>query len=495
MFEVAAGATDVTIYVYFVDDDGGTAPGEPTTGLAFGDIETGGSASTMRQGAVRVDFSLVTQTVAGAHTDGGFIEVDATNMPGVYRLDLPDVFGTGADFMIAMCVAASGNNSIMRPVTVQIRDNPSVNVAQWLGTAVTLSGTLPDVNVEAMDANSIASGTIAAAELTNIEDEIWDALKSAHVVADSFGDFLDIEVSSRLAPATAGRTLDIAATGEVALDFGATIGTLDAAQFGADFLTSAKIADDAFLAVNFAANSLDGAGDWNINKTGYSIASGGIGSGAIAAAELTNIENEIWDGLKSAHTTPNSFGDFLDIEVSSRLAPTTASRTLDISATGEVALDFGATIGTLDAAQFGADFLTSAKIADDAFLAVNFAASSLDGKGDWNVGKTEYSLTQSFPTNFSAQSITAGGLVDITQAAADKVFGASGAVIPELSVAAPAATPTPREALMLPFMAMRNQLDVTAAIKRIHNDAGTIVATKALTDDGSTYSEAEMISG
>ncbi len=177
------------------------------------------------------------------------------------------------------------------------------------------------------------------------------------------------------------------------------------------------------------------------------------------------------------------------------LQGTTAGRTLDIAATGEVALDFGATIGTLDAAQFGADFLTSAKIADNAFLAVNFAAASLNGKGDWNINKTGYSLTQSFPTNFSATSITAGGLVDITQAAADKVFGASGAVIPELAVAIPAATPTPREFAMLLYMALRNKLDVTTAIKRVHNDAGTIVATKALTDDGSTYSEAEMISG
>ncbi len=131
MFEVLVGATDVTIYVYFVDDDGGTAPGEPTTGLAFGDIETGGSASTMRQGAARADFTLVTQTVAGAHTDGGFIEVDATNMPGIYRLDLPDVFASGAEFVIAMCVAASGNNSIMRPVVVRIRKAilPQINVA------------------------------------------------------------------------------------------------------------------------------------------------------------------------------------------------------------------------------------------------------------------------------------------------------------------------------------------------------------------------------
>jgi len=50
-------------------------------------------------------------------------------------------------------------------------------------------------------------------------------------------------------------------------------------------------------------------------------------------------------------------------------------------------------IGTMDAAAFGADFITAAKIADSAFLAVNFAASSLDGKGDWNIGKTGYSLS------------------------------------------------------------------------------------------------------
>ena len=50
-------------------------------------------------------------------------------------------------------------------------------------------------------------------------------------------------------------------------------------------------------------------------------------------------------------------------------------------------------IGTMDAAAFGTDFLTAAKIADGAFVAANFAASSLDGKGNWNIGKTGYALT------------------------------------------------------------------------------------------------------
>ena len=60
-----------------------------------------------------------------------------------------------------------------------------------------LVGGAMDADVSAMQTGSISSGTIAAGELTNIENEIWNALKSAHVVANSFGDFLDIEVSGR----------------------------------------------------------------------------------------------------------------------------------------------------------------------------------------------------------------------------------------------------------------------------------------------------------
>ena len=87
------------------------------------------------------------------------------------------------------------------------------------------------------------------------------------------------------------------------------------------------------------------------------------------------------------------------------------------------------------------------------------------------------------------------GADEFAQAAADKVFGSGAATLAELPVGAPPATPRPDQAVMLKYMTLRNKLDVTTSIKRVHNDAGTIVATKALTDDGSTYSEAEMISG
>ena len=47
-----------------------------------------------------------------------------------------------------------------------------------------------------------------------------------------------------LQPTVAGRTLDVAATGEAGVDLDNTVGTLDAAQIGADAITAAKVAAD-----------------------------------------------------------------------------------------------------------------------------------------------------------------------------------------------------------------------------------------------------------
>ena len=123
--KVQKGSIDVSLYVYFVEDNDGTAPGEPKTGLVFSDIETGGSASYMRQGGARVDFTLITLASPSAtHADGGFIEVDATNMPGVYRVDLPDAaFATGVEQCIIQLVAAAANNTVMNPLLIDLTNN------------------------------------------------------------------------------------------------------------------------------------------------------------------------------------------------------------------------------------------------------------------------------------------------------------------------------------------------------------------------------------
>lgn len=68
--------------------------------------------------------------------------------------------------------------------------------------------------------------------------------------------------------------------------------------------------------------------------------------------------------------------------------------------------------------------------------------------------------------------------------------------ISELGVAAPTATPTLRTGLMLLYMMARNKLDVNTTaspdVLEVHNDAGTIITSKDLSDDGTDYSEAKM---
>ena len=70
--------------------------------------------------------------------------------------------------------------------------------------------------------------------------------------------------------------------------------------------------------------------------------------------------------------------------------------------------------------------------------------------------------------------------------------------ISELGVAAPSATPTLQNAVMLLYMALRNktvvQTSATDALE-IYNDAGVKIAIKLITDDGSDYTEAEMSTG
>jgi len=67
--------------------------------------------------------------------------------------------------------------------------------------------------------------------------------------------------------------------------------------------------------------------------------------------------------------------------------------------------------------------------------------------------------------------------------------------ISEMSQGAPPATPTFEQAVMYLYMALRNKIDVTSSLKEFHNDSGTVIWKKSLSDDGTTYSEAEGASG
>lgn len=65
----------------------------------------------------------------------------------------------------------------------------------------------------------------------------------------------------------------------------------------------------------------------------------------------------------------------------------------------------------ITAAKIEDSAITNAKLATGAITAATIAASALNGKGDWNIGKTGYTLTQAFPSNFASLGINASGHV------------------------------------------------------------------------------------
>lgn len=65
----------------------------------------------------------------------------------------------------------------------------------------------------------------------------------------------------------------------------------------------------------------------------------------------------------------------------------------------------------------------------------------------------------------------------------------------ELAQAQPPKNPTRSQAAMLPYMMIRNKLTTTGSQKSIYNDAGTVIAKKALADDGTQYTESQAVSG
>lgn len=101
MIPFEAGLTDQTIDIFIQDD-----AGAPATGLAY---NTSGLTCYYRKGATgsATQLSLATQTVGGAHSDGGFVEIHATNMPGVYRLDLSDTI-IAAEGHVTIYVTGTG---------------------------------------------------------------------------------------------------------------------------------------------------------------------------------------------------------------------------------------------------------------------------------------------------------------------------------------------------------------------------------------------------
>jgi len=84
--------------VNLLQDNSGTNPGDPLTGLAYNSTNLVCYYKSGGTGTVTA-LSLATQTSSGSFSLGGFAQLSSANMPGAYRLDLSTtLFSSGDNF-------------------------------------------------------------------------------------------------------------------------------------------------------------------------------------------------------------------------------------------------------------------------------------------------------------------------------------------------------------------------------------------------------------
>jgi len=151
LFVKAQATSSRSEYVFVQDSASSTGGGK--TGIAFN--ASGLTAYYVRPLGSATVITLATQTVTGVYASGGFVEVDAPNLPGTYRLDIPNaVFATGVDHAVVMLKGASG----MAPVLMeyQLTSNEPfvpaslVNMGPYSIKADGLGSSVPlDINLNA----------------------------------------------------------------------------------------------------------------------------------------------------------------------------------------------------------------------------------------------------------------------------------------------------------------------------------------------------------
>ena len=217
---IAPGSTSQSIELYL----GATGLTASTSGL---------SAYYNRTRSADVQITpLVARTIGQAWTSGGFAEVNASTMPGVYRLDLPDAaVAAGADDVTVVVRGASGTNGAVMTIKlssggltaaqtaqavldavasthnnigsigafIQDKSGYSLSTSQTFNTtgsvgSVTgnvtgnVTGTVGGVVGNVVGNLTGSVGTVANPD--NIIDGVWDEQRVGHTASGSFGEKL-----------------------------------------------------------------------------------------------------------------------------------------------------------------------------------------------------------------------------------------------------------------------------------------------------------------
>jgi len=244
--EVKIGQTDYTVLILVRD----STTGAPKTALTFESegIDVCYTRVETDNDVVLTDGAPVTTTLTGDHVDWGFVLVDDTKAPGLYKLDIADgVFASGAWSAVVSFICTGCDPVHIEFVLVPEAPADGVKINSIADDKITAASiNTAALTADAFAADAIVASTLATGALTAdafAADAIVAAtLATGAITADAFA-----------ADAIVAATLN---TGCITADAFAA-NAITATAINADAITADKIADNAFANEHFAAGALD----------------------------------------------------------------------------------------------------------------------------------------------------------------------------------------------------------------------------------------------
>ena len=275
------------------------------------------------------------------------------------------------------------------------------------------------------------------------------------------------DIATRLAPTTAGRTLDVTAGGCAGIDWAnveapTTAVNLSATNIDVDQVVASV--SGAVGSVTGAVGSVTGAVGSVTGNVGGNV----VGSVASVTAGVTlaaSAVQAIWDALESALTTAGSIGKKL------------ADWTIGTAQTGDAYARLGAPAGASVSADVAAIKAETANIlADTGTDGVVVSAASV---------RTAVGLASAnLDTQLDALPTTAEVNAQVVDALATDTYAELGA--------APAATASITTMLGWLFALARNKMTQTSTTSTLRNDADSgNIATSTISDNGTTFTRGE----
>lgn len=196
--EIKKGSTNITDYMRLETTSGTDATGVTITGLDLQYVRNGSAPSA------KVDATALASS-GSAHTDNAMIEIDATDQPGLYRVDYPDTASAAGVPGFVFTIKGSGIRTAHKEIQLvdfDPEDSVRLGLTSLPNAAADAAGGLVISDAGDLDMDGVLSGNTPQGADNNT------ILSNA-----------DYGLAKLVRSTTPANTLDVSATGEAGLDF------------------------------------------------------------------------------------------------------------------------------------------------------------------------------------------------------------------------------------------------------------------------------------